>query len=112
MAPLAGEGFCWNHSPAVARERAGARRRGGSATKTPRLFPLPTGPTPLKDHAAVLAELERVVSETKLLPNSAQRSRAIGYLLFMGFKALEVGELEERIAAIEERLAARQLRRA
>lgn len=40
------------------------------------------------------------------------RSRALGSLLLIALRALEIGSLEERVAALEAQLATRHLRRA
>jgi uncharacterized small protein (DUF1192 family) len=60
----------------------------------------------------VQALLEETVSTTLAQENTGQRSRTLGYLLGLALKALEVGELEERIAALEERLPAAKAPRA
>jgi hypothetical protein len=76
------------------------------------LFPVPTAPEPLRTVPAVQAVLERTVTETLVQKNTAMRSRAIGTLLSIALRALEVGELEDRIAALEEQMSNRKLRRA
>jgi hypothetical protein len=101
MPPLQGTDRCFNHSPTRARDRAKARKRGGRQRRAPLLFPPPTGPTPLRDVASIQAVLEQITSETLLLGNTVQRSRAIAGLLLVGLKCLEVGSLEERLAALE-----------
>lgn len=58
-------------------------------------------PVRLRSPDDVLALLERVMSDTLHLENGASRSRAIGYLAGLALKALEIGEIEERLAALE-----------
>ena len=38
-------------------------------------------------------------------PDPHPRSRALGYLLGIALKAMEVGEIEQRLGTLEERLA-------
>jgi hypothetical protein len=111
MAPVAGSDRCFTHAPERAQERAKARKRGGQARKTPRLFPLPAKPAKLRDVLSIQAALEQVVHETLAQRNGHERSRALGSLLMIALKALETGELEMRLAALEERLATTQPRR-
>jgi hypothetical protein len=105
MAPLEGSDRCFCHAPDQAPARARARKRGGQATRTPLLFPLPPEPSPLRDVASVQTLLEEVVHETRVQPNSAQRSRTIAVLLGVALRTLEIGELEARLAALEEQIA-------
>jgi len=60
-----------------------------------------TGPASLRNPEEVLALLEEVLAHTRLQENSAQRSRTLISLALAALKALEVGELEERLAALE-----------
>jgi hypothetical protein len=107
MAPVAGSepALCFTHAPERAPDRARARKRGGEARRTPLLFAL--GPTPdaLRDVGSIQTVLEKTVHETLAQPNSHERSRAVGTLLMIALKALEVGELEARLAALEEQIA-------
>ena len=48
--------------------------------------------------------LAALVGETLALSNSVKRNRAAGYLLGLLLRALEVGDLEERVAALEARM--------
>ena len=41
--------------------------------------------------------IEGAIIDTLVLENSVQRSRTLGYLAQIALKALEVGELQERI---------------
>jgi hypothetical protein len=65
----------------------------------------------LRDVAAIQDVLEKVTHETLAQANGHERSRALGSLLMIALKALEVGELEARLVALEEQLTARGPRR-
>jgi hypothetical protein len=113
MAPVAGSDppRCFNHAPERARDRAEARKRGGEARRTPWLFAIGETPAELRDVASVQRVLEATVLETQALPPGHERSRAIGSLLMIALRALEVGELEARLAALEQQIANPTLRR-
>lgn len=104
MACLANSDWCFAHAPEKGRERAAARKRGGLNRRAP----APSGdqipPTDLRDVRSIQELLERVVTDTLAQENSAQRSRTIGYLAGLLLKAVEVGEFEARLAAIESSL--------
>ena len=102
MAPLEGQHYCFAHAPERAMERAKARKRGGKASATARLFRLPAAPEALRDVRAIQTVLERTVAETLVQRNSAMRSRAIGSLLLIALRGLEVGELAQRLEALEQ----------
>jgi uncharacterized small protein (DUF1192 family) len=101
MPRLSDAEFCWSHEPSKGRARALARAKGGRNRQTPRGAAPPTEPPTLRTVDAIQRQLESAVFDTLHQENSEQRSRVIGYLLSIGLRCLEVGELEERIAALE-----------
>jgi hypothetical protein len=60
----------------------------------------------------VLDVIRSAVAAELALPNSSKRNRTLGSLAGVALRALEVGELEGRLAALEERLANEARRRA
>lgn len=107
MAPLIGSAFCFAHDPERASSRALARRRGGrrrqAAARTGRTI----APAQLDTASNIQQLLESVLNDTLSQRNSLQRSRTICYLIGYALKVLEVGQFEERISALEQRLALR-----
>ena len=101
MAPLAGSAYCFTHDPRRGRERAKARLRGGRNRRTAHGAPPPKSAPELRSVDAIQQQLERGVMDTLVMPNSSQRNRTLGYLLGIALRALEVGEIEERLAALE-----------
>lgn len=97
-APLTGRPYCFAHDPEAAEARDTARRRGGEHSRR-----RPVELVELRSAEDVRAALERILAETLALKNSVRRNRAAGYLLSILLKAVEAGELEERIAALENR---------
>jgi len=100
-AALKGQQQCFVHSPVTAKARAEARRRGGLNRRTPKADPQAARPASLRTVADVLALLEETLADTRLQENSAQRSRTMISLALAALKAFEVGELEERVEALE-----------
>ncbi len=111
MAPVTGSPYCFAHSPERARERAEAREHGGRHRQSGSGTMVSAEPVQLRDLASLQTLLENAVSDTLQQENSAQRSRTIGYLAGIALRALEVGELEERLAALEARHGHRTPRR-
>jgi len=110
MAPLKGSDWCWNHSPEKARERAEARKRGGSRSRPPGTVldteePLDGLPLALGDMQAVQSALDLIWRDTLRQENSGQRSRTLVTIALAAIKVLEVGEVEERIRALEQAIA-------
>ena len=101
-----GSAFCFWHCPELAEERKQARSAGGRA-RHGRSGVLQDGSgvlVPLKSMSDVVNLLEQTVRDLLTLENSISRARAVGYLAGVAVKALEVSELEDRIARLEEKL--------
>jgi hypothetical protein len=100
MAPLTNSKFCFAHDPRRGRDRAKARKLGGHNRRA-----AASGqPVPLRDVGGIQAQLEQGVGDVLALENSARRAHALGSLLALAMRALEVGELEARLAALEARM--------
>ncbi|MBA3497087.1 MAG: hypothetical protein H0T86_08285 [Gemmatimonadales bacterium] len=104
MAPLQGTSQCWAHNPSRGEARALARKRGGRNRRVALAIDPPTDAPRLRDVGAIQRQLEDAVYNTLRLANSPTRSRTIGYLLGFALRALEVGELEARLGALESQL--------
>src|SRR5215212_8456540 len=105
MAPLRDSEWCWTHNPNNARERAEARKRGGSRRRTPgTLLDEPESqadlPRTLGDMLAVRSGIDLVWRDTLRQENSGSRSRTLMAVLMAAMKALEVGEYEARIHSV------------
>ena len=99
---VAGSEFCFWHDPARAADRARASANGGHARHGRHLVSTDDGePVSVADVADVLALLERAVNDVLTLENSIARARALGYLAGAALRALEVGQLEQRLEALE-----------
>lgn len=101
-------GYCWWHDPAQEEERAAARHKGGlhrrrrpSATEVTAILV-----KSMQDAVDLLGQeisLAREVAEPGL-----ERLRAVSYALGAWAKLFEVGELAQRIEALEATLKQRE----
>ena len=100
-APVKEGEFCVMHSPEHAEEMAEARRLGGLRRRREVAV---SGAYELNGLETV-ADLRRLLLIAALdalgLENSIARSRTLGYLVGVAGKLLEIGELEQRLAALE-----------
>ena len=101
---LHGSQFCFTHDPAHAQARAEARRRGGHNRRTPKRVDAVNALVSLRSVGDVQAQLESALADTLGQENSAARTQAVVRLLQVALKALEVGDLENRIALLETQL--------
>jgi len=106
-APLLDGDFCLMHSPEHAEEMAEARRLGGLRRRREKAVSGAYDFEGLADVGQVQRLLEIAVSDTLSLENSVARSRTLAYLAQVALKALEVGQLAERIDALERLVAPR-----
>lgn len=99
-APLDGETFCFFHHPDRTDERQAARRTGGQQGR----LRVPDGVSDMR--------LERVEDVTRLLAETINHVRTgrldvrvgntVGYLAGVLLKALEQGDMEQRLTALEQ----------
>lgn len=94
-------GYCFTHDPNRAQERRRARALGGYHRAAPRV----SGDVPIviATVADVLALVNATIADTWVLENSPARSRALLSCAEAALRALEIGELEERVKALEEK---------
>jgi hypothetical protein len=102
---MVGRPFCFTHDPTRAVDRQAARRRGGFRTRTP--VAGVEGRSTLRSVEDILALLEETLADSRLLENSAQRSKTLVSIALAALKALEIGELEERLEALERQFGER-----
>ena len=109
MAPVKGSKFCFNHDPATAAQRAAARKRGGASRHNARAG----DPSIVPEQISTIDDARRILDfvrmELMVLDNTIARNRALIALHESYANSLKIGELEERIAALEARLNGRPL---
>ena len=99
--PLKESDYCYMHDPGVALERAEARKLGGLRRRREKVVSEAYEWGGLSAVEGIRRILEIAITDTLGLENSVNRSRTLGYLASLGLRALEVGELEERVAMLE-----------
>jgi hypothetical protein len=105
--PRAGSAFCFFHDPTAAGERRAARRRGG-ITRSRRAAVLPeTEPdAPLNTVADVVSLLGVTINQTRRGQLDVKVANALSSLTNVLLRGISQGDLEQRLAAVEARLAA------
>jgi hypothetical protein len=104
--------YCFFHDPETKAEAAEARRLGGLRRRREGAVAGAYEFEGIGSVEQIQRVLEIAVSDALGLENSLQRSRTLGTLSQHALKALEVGELEARIEALELTLKPRSQRRA
>jgi hypothetical protein len=99
--PLREEAFCFFHSPETAEEAADARRLGGLHRRKRKSVSAVYGFNGLRTIPDLTALLETASIETLAIENSINRNRTLVSIVSAAAKLLEVGELADRIAALE-----------
>ena len=99
---ISGSDYCFWHSPDTTSRRSQARKKGGLNRRAGKRSN--HGPYGIKTVHDVMRILEDTVNDACGLENSHARARTIGYLCQIAIKGLEVGELEERLGALEDRI--------
>jgi len=94
-----GSRFCFAHCPERAQERRAAQSRGGRARH--RRVLQDGDRVHLETVADVVAVLESALGELVTLEPSVAKSRAVGYLCGQAVRALELSDIEARVAALE-----------
>ncbi len=93
--------FCFWHCPEQAEQAAQARRMGGQRRRRESAIAAAFDFEGLKTVAQVQRLLELAVIDTLALDNSLHRSRALAYLARVALRAIQEGETEERLRALE-----------
>jgi hypothetical protein len=92
---------CFWHSPEHAAEVAEAGRLGGLRRRKEKTVAAAYDLDGLDTLDQVKRLLQIAVTDTLGLENSVARSRTLAYLAQVALKTLEVGEFQDRLAALE-----------
>lgn len=96
--------FCFMHDPTRGEERAKARRRGGMRLRPGHGGDLEGIPGKVRTLADVLGVLDYTLAEILILENSLARGRVLIALAAGFVDAIQAGEFEARLAALEEKV--------
>ena len=110
--PMTDGRFCFWHEPEQVEAAGEARRLGGQRRRRESVVAGSFGIESLDRVADLRRLLWVVVTDTLAMENSANRSRILIAAIGAGAKLLEVGELVDRLAALETTLRPRQPLRA
>ncbi len=100
--------FCFMHDATKGNQRAIARRNGGLATKKPHFADISLLPSTIRNIESVLIVLDYALKESVGLDNSIQRGRLLVSIAHGFIEALKVGEMEQRLEAVENALSLRK----
>lgn len=101
-------GYCFTHDATKGRERAVARRNGGLKRITPHVADASLITKETRTIKDVMTILDYALQESLVLSNSIQRGRLLVSIVHGYIEALKVGELEQRLEAIEMTLKMRK----
>lgn len=101
-APLREGEFCLMHSPERVKEVQEARRLGGLRRRRESTISNAYQFDSLNSVEGIRRIVEVAVLDTLAMENSIARSRSLAYLAQVALHTLEVGDLETRIATLEE----------
>ncbi len=111
-APLTDGEYCFWHDPDHAEEVAEAGRLGGLRRRREKTVAAAYDLEGLGSIEQVRRLLEIAMLDTLGLENSVARSRTLAYLAQVALKALEVGEFQDRLQALEAAMGPRLQRTA
>ncbi len=100
-APLIDQRYCFWHSPEHAQEVAEARRLGGFRKRCEAAVISAYNLEGMDSLTLLQRVLEVALLDTLGLDNNLNRSRTLGYLVGIGTRLRQEGEMEERLRALE-----------
>ncbi len=106
-APMRESDYCFWHDPEHEQEAADARRLGGLRRRREKTVSGAYDIEGLETVEQIRRVLEIALLDSLGLENSISRSRALAYLAQVSVRLLEVGETEERLAALEQTISPR-----
>jgi hypothetical protein len=98
---LRDEEFCFFHSPETAEEAAEARRLGGLHRRKKKSVAAIYGFAGLRTISDSQTLLETAAIETLAIENSINRNRTLATFVATAAKLIELGDLADRVAALE-----------
>jgi hypothetical protein len=96
-----GNGFCFTHDVTKGKERAIARRKGGLSRITPHIADASLLPKETRTIEGVMIILDYALQESLALANTIQRNRLLVSIAAGYLESLKVGEIENRLEAVE-----------
>lgn len=94
--------YCFWHDPSKAAERAAAQRTGGLNNNRSAVLPPDTANLAVGTAEEVVGLLGVTIDQVRVGLLDARVANTIGYLSGVLLRALDVGELQRRVAALED----------
>jgi hypothetical protein len=107
--PLRDGQFCFMHSPEHAEDAQKARELGRLRRKREVTISGAYEFGGLNNVPGIRRVLEIAILDTLSMDNSLSRNRTLAYLIMVALKALEVGDLEDRISILEQAVHGRHI---
>lgn len=101
---LTGDDYCFFHSPNKAKERAEAQRKGGRKALLEKRRVLQESNIEIENTADVVRLLNETINQVRRGEIEVKIANAVGYLSGICLKALERGDIEKRLEALEEKV--------
>jgi hypothetical protein len=102
MAPLRDGQFCWVHSPERVKDVQEARRLGGLRRKRESTISSAYQFESLNSVEGIRRIVLIAILDALSMENSIARARTLAYLAQVALHMLEVGDMEQRVEALEE----------
>lgn len=110
--PLHDSDYCFMHSPEHAQEAQDARKLGHLRQKREATLSGAYDVESLETMKGIRRILQIALMDTLSIDNSLSRNRTLAYLVMVALKIKEVGEIEERLAALEQSVYPNNVRQA
>jgi len=101
---LTDDNYCFFHSPRKAKERAEAQRKGGKKALAEKKRVLKESNIQINNPSDVVKLLNETINQVRIGEIEVKIANAVGYLSGICLKALEQGDIEERLTALEEKV--------
>ena len=101
---VTGDDYCFSHSRKRAKQRAEAQRKGGKTALAEKKRVLKNSNVQIKGTADVVRLLNETLNQVRIGQIEVKIANCVGYLSGICLKALEQGDLEKRLEALEEKV--------
>jgi len=101
---LTGDDYCFFHSPRKAKQRAEAQRKGGRKALAEKRRVLERSNIQIKNTSDVVKLLNETINQVRIGEIEVKIANAVGYLSGICLKALEQGDIEKRLEALEDKV--------
>lgn len=101
---LTGDDYCFFHSPDKAKDRAKAQRKGGKKALAEKKHILKESNIQIKNTSDVVKLLNKTINQVRTGEIEVKIANSVGYLSGICLKAIEQGDIEERLDALEDKV--------